>query len=111
MTVPEISPIDAAEAITQGAFLLDVREADEWAAGHAAAASWIALGGIPDRVAEIPVDRQVVCICRAGGRSAKAVEFLAARGINAVNLIGGMQAWAAADLDVTTDTGLPGTVI
>ena len=111
MTVPEIAPIDAADAIAQGAFLLDVREADEWAAGHAAAATWIALGGIADRVAEIPADRQVVCICRSGARSTKATEFLAARGITAVNLVGGMQAWAAAGLDVTTDDGLPGTVI
>ncbi len=111
MTVAEVSP-DAGEVlVTSGAFLLDVREADEWAAGHAPQAAWIPLGSLPERLDEVPTDRQIVCICRSGGRSLRAAEFLISRGRDAINLTGGMQAWAATELTVVHDDGQPGQVI
>jgi len=97
--------------VEDGAFLLDVRESDEWIAGHAAAATHIPLGQVPSRVDEVPADQTVVAICRGGARSNQAAEFLRAKGIDAVNLAGGMRAWAAAGLDVITDEGDPGSVI
>ena len=109
--VPQISAEDGARLVEDGAFLLDVREPSEWIAGHAAAAAHIPLGQIPARGAEVPADGTVVVICRVGGRSQQAATYLRSGGIDAVNLAGGMQAWAAAGLDVITDEGDPGQVI
>jgi rhodanese-related sulfurtransferase len=109
--VPQLDPDTAANLVEKGACLLDVREDDEWVAGHAAAALHIRLADIPGRVGEIPSDAPVVCVCRVGGRSQQAAEFLRARGVDAANLAGGMRAWAAAGLDVMTDEGDPGRVI
>jgi rhodanese-related sulfurtransferase len=109
--VPQIDAPEAARRVIDGALLLDVREPDEWAAGHAAAASHIPLGDIAARLADVPADTAVIAVCRMGGRSQKAAEFLRANGVDASNLDGGMRAWAAAGLDVMTDDGRPGTVI
>jgi rhodanese-related sulfurtransferase len=111
MSVPEVSATEGAELVEEGAVLLDVRNDDEWAAGHAPDAQYLTLGELVARIGEVPADRQVVVICRSGSRSARAVELLAAHGYDAVNVFGGMQAWAAAGLPVFTDAGRPGEVI
>ena len=111
MSVPEVDP-EAARALAEsGALLLDVREPNEWNAGHAPHALFIPLGQLAEHVDELPRDRRIVAICRVGGRSARATEFLIAAGVDAVNLAGGMRAWAASGLDVETDDGDAGTVI
>lgn len=92
-------------------FLLDVREADEYAAGHARGVVLYPLGELPAVWSELPADRTVLCICRTGARSATATEFLRRQGLDAVNLEGGMVAWAAFGLDVVRDDGSFGTVI
>jgi rhodanese-related sulfurtransferase len=91
-------------------FLLDVREPAEFEAGHAPGAVLVPLGTLPDGWSELPTDRPVLCICRSGGRSARATEFLREQGIDAVNLEGGMQAWSAFGLDVVRTDGSFGTV-
>jgi rhodanese-related sulfurtransferase len=109
--VPQIGADEGARRVEEGAFLLDVREADEWAAGHAPAATHIRLADVPGRLQDLPGDVEVIAICRSGQRSDRAAGFLRAQGIEAVNLAGGMHAWAAAGLDVITDDGDPGRVI
>jgi rhodanese-related sulfurtransferase len=109
--VPEVGAAEGAALVDAGAVLLDVREPDEWQAGHAPDAVFIPLGEIEARAGELPRDRHVVAICRMGGRSARATQFLNGAGYDVVNLAGGMRAWAAAGLAVTTDVGTPGTVI
>ena len=109
--VPQIHAAEGARKVQEGAFLLDVREADEWAAGHAPAATHIRLADVAERIGDLPGDAEVVAICRSGARSDRAAAFLRAQGIEAVNLAGGMQACAAAGLDVITDEGDPGRVI
>jgi len=96
--------------VEEGAFLLDVRNDDEWEAGHAPAATLVPLGQLSERTGELPTDRRIVVICRSGGRSGRAAEALVGAGYDAVNLAGGMQAWAAVGLPVVTDAGEPGTV-
>jgi rhodanese-related sulfurtransferase len=91
--------------------LLDVREPDEWEAGHAADAWFWPLGRLDQVRAELPLQNTIVCICRSGARSAKATELLVSWGFDAVNLEGGMKAWAAAGRPVEKDDGSPGTVI
>jgi rhodanese-related sulfurtransferase len=111
---PEIDPMAAAKKIESGeALLLDVREDDEWAAGHAPQAQHVRLGDLQAARDEgrIPGDRPIVAICRAGGRSEKATIALNQAGFDVVNLVGGMQAWAAAGQPVVTDDDTPGTVI
>lgn len=95
-----------------GVQLVDVREPDEWQAGRIPGARWIRLSELPDRLDELDHDRPVVTTCRAGGRGGKAAELLAGRGFRAVNLEGGLQAWAEAGLPVRTPDGeRPGEVV
>ena len=105
-----IEPLEVINRIDAGAFLLDVRESDEWEMGHAPAAVWIPLGELASRVSEIPADSEFLVICRSGGRSATAAEALIGSGLNAINCQGGMQAWAQADLPVITADGSAGQV-
>ena len=109
--VPEVAPDEARSLLDSGAVLLDVRELDEWEAGHAPEAQFVPLGELQARAAEVATDRRVVAICRSGVRSARATAFLRAQGLDVVNLSGGMRAWAASGYDVVTDDGAPGTVI
>lgn len=107
--IPEVDPAGAQQLVAEGAVLLDVREDDEWAAGHAPAATHLRLGLLN---AERPTNdgRRLVAVCRSGARSAKATEALRMWGYDAVNLAGGMQAWAAAGLPLVRDDGSAGTV-
>ncbi len=86
--------------------LLDVRERDEWDRGHAPRAILISLHELADRLDDLPPARPLHVICRSGGRSARAVELLRSRGIDAVNVTGGMLAWQAAGRPMTTGTGV-----
>ncbi|GAA4404278.1 rhodanese-like domain-containing protein [Tsukamurella soli] len=93
--------------------LLDVREDDEWARGHAPGAVHIPLGDLPARLDEIEYDRDLYVICHGGGRSERAVRYLEVNGIEAVAVDGGMIAWVGAGRPVVTDGGQegpPGTV-
>ena len=109
--VPAVDVAEGQRRAAAGALLLDVREPDEWHAGHAEGAQWIPMGQVATRSGEIPADRDIVVICRVGGRSAKVTADLVAAGLDAVNLAGGMQAWDAAGFAVVTDDGTPGTVV
>ncbi len=108
---PEVDVGEAARRIRdEHALLLDVREDDEWAVGHAPGATHIPLGQLAARTSELPPGRAVLAICRSGNRSRTAAEQLSAAGYDVANVGGGMQAWQRADLPTTTDDGAPGTV-
>jgi rhodanese-related sulfurtransferase len=98
--------------VESSAYLLDVREPDEWAAGHAPGAHHLPMMEVPARIAEIPADTEVVVVCRSGGRSGQVVSYLMGNGWDNVrNLDGGMQAWAAEGRDVVNDDGQPARVL
>lgn len=100
-----------ASAVPDDLYLLDVREDDEWTAGHAPAAHHLPMTELPARMAEVPDDREVAVICRSGGRSAQVVAYLMRNGWDQVrNVEGGMGDWAAAGRPVVTDDGQPGRV-
>ena len=109
--ISEITADEANQMVEGGAFLLDVREDDEWEAGHAPAAVHIPMGLISERVAEIPVDRTVVCVCRMGGRSGSVATALQEAGFDVHNLDGGMTTWELAGLPVVTADGAPGQIV
>ncbi|HWD24477.1 MAG TPA: rhodanese-like domain-containing protein [Acidimicrobiales bacterium] len=108
--VEEVAPGEASSMLERGAFLLDVRESDEWNAGHAPGAHHIPLGDLESRHLEIPRDRTILCICRAGSRSGYAAAALGVLGFATLNVRGGMQEWDAVSLPVVADDG-PGQVI
>lgn len=105
-----IDPAGALAAVGT-ALLLDVREVDEWMAGHAADAVHIPMMDVPVSLDRLPRDRTIVCICRSGNRSGRVTEFLRQQGFDAVNMIGGMIAWTGSGLPLVRSDGLPGAVI
>ncbi len=105
-----VGPTEAQALVAQGAVLVDVRERSEWIAGRAPNAVHMPLGGVAGQVDRLPQDRQVVVVCRSGNRSAQATSLLRRAGLDAVNLDGGMRAWAAAGLPVVADGRKPGRV-
>lgn len=108
--VPMVTVDEAARRLTVGGgdrpFLLDVREPHEFrgpAGRHAPGAVLVPLATLPSRLAALPADREreVLVICKSGGRSARAAEFLIDRGFRRVfNVAGGTDAWAASGLPV-----------
>jgi rhodanese-related sulfurtransferase len=108
--VPQVDPEACRALFADGALLLDVREPDEWSAGHAPDAVFVPMKEVQARQSELPKDRRIVTICRSGGRSAAVTEALNAWGFDSVNLAGGLYAWEAAGLPVVVDDGSPGTI-
>ena len=101
--VRDISVTEGKVMQSQGALLLDVREPDEYAAGHAPGSVPIPLGQLKTRLAEIRASERkpVAVICRSGRRSAQAADILQKAGFTAVyNVQGGMIAWEQAGLPV-----------
>ena len=107
----EISATEAAQQVRAGTFLLDVREAHEWVAGHAPDAVHIPLSELNERAGELPADQSIICVCHIGGRSAMVTDALNRGGWQAVNLVGGMAAWQDAGLPVIDDQGNPGHIL
>lgn len=105
MSVRDVTPHEAMGLIHDDALLLDVREGEEWTAGHAPMATHIPLAELPDHLEELNRDETIVCVCRSGGRSLRAAEFLDEHGFDVVNLAGGMTAWSSEDLPLVSDTG------
>ncbi len=93
ITTSELREILAGEF--QG-LLIDVREPDEYAMAHIEGSQLIPLKTLPDQLAKLPMDRELIVHCKAGGRSTKAVQFLLNNGFSRVkNVTGGMDAWLA----------------
>ena len=102
--VQESLPIDVADLAKAGALMVDVREQQEWDAGHIAGSIHLPLSELPNRWKELPDADSTVFICRSGGRSMAAAEAFAASGRSGcINLAGGVQSWVQASLpfDVT----------
>jgi rhodanese-related sulfurtransferase len=93
MPVPEIDVAELARQREAGAPLIDVRQPDEWEDFRAPGAQLLPLAEVPERFDEVPTGATVYIICRTGGRSAKAVDYLRGRGFDAVNVAGGTLAW------------------
>lgn len=104
-------PTVAVEDLPADPVLLDVREGDEWVAGHAPAARHVPMSQLTARLAEIPDADPLYVICRSGGRSAQVVAYLSQQGRPAVNVAGGMQSWAAQGRAVIADGGAPPEII
>ena len=95
---PTVSAADAQGLLAQGWTLLDVRTDEEWADARIPGAVHLPMDRVVERLDQ--VGNQVICVCAVGGRSARVTQYLNAQGRDAVNLDGGLQAWAAHGLPV-----------
>ncbi|MEJ8547606.1 rhodanese-like domain-containing protein [Brevibacillus borstelensis] len=93
--VKEMTPQELMEklAAKEELQVVDVREVEEWNAGHIKEAKLIPLGFLPHRVDELDKEVPVVLVCRSGARSHMATEYLTNLGFDAANMVGGMLAW------------------
>ncbi len=91
----EISAKEVEELVSKGTnpTIIDVREDDEVAQGKIPGAKHIALGTIPERVNELDPGKEYIMVCRSGGRSGKATQYLEQQGYKVTNMTGGMLAW------------------
>ena len=99
----EISVVQAAEKRDQGAFILDVRQPEEWQQFHIPGATLIPLGELPNRLNEVPKDKQIVVVCRTGHRSAQGRDILLNAGFPMVtSMAGGVTQWQSQGLAIAT---------
>ncbi len=106
--IAQLTPLELAAMLAregaQKPFLLDVRERDEFEICRISDATLIPMREVPQRLAEVPTDMPVICICHHGGRSMQVAMFLASRGFeNVINLTGGVHRWAQ-DVDPAMPT-------
>ena len=102
---PEIDVQRLAELRDEGVWVLDVRQPDEYEAGHVPGAHLIPLGELATRHTEVPTNQEVYVVCGGGGRSAAAAEALNGAGYRAVNVAGGTRGWIDAGNPVATGPG------
>jgi rhodanese-related sulfurtransferase len=102
MAIGEISVEEVDERRLAGALLFDVRETDEYNEAHAVGAVLVPLSELAARVGDFPHDQPLLLICKSGGRSMRAAEFLAEHGRDVTNVAGGTMAWIAAGKPVVT---------
>jgi rhodanese-related sulfurtransferase len=91
---PEVTIDDLEDHIAEGGLVYDVREVDEYNAGHVPGAVLLPLSELQARWQEVPSDKGTVhVICHVGGRSMQAATALRQAGIDAVTVYGGTAAW------------------
>ena len=100
--MPALNVQELSEKLKDGKrpLVLDVREPEEYQAGHIAGAKLMPLGTLNQRVNELPKDTEIVCVCASGSRSSSATKMLISAGYAAVNMNGGMFTWQRAGLPV-----------
>ncbi len=99
----EITVAQAAVKRDQGAFILDVRQPEEWVQFHIPGATLIPLGELPARLNEVPTGREVVVVCRSGNRSQSGRDILRKAGYSqSTSMAGGVTDWQAQGLPIAT---------
>ncbi|MCK0112221.1 rhodanese-like domain-containing protein [Ornithinimicrobium sp. F0845] len=106
------TPLISVSDLSDDAVVVDVREDNEWHAGHAPNAIHVPMGSVPESLDALPdTDETIPVICRSGGRSDRVVQWLVQQGFDVVNVDGGMRAWAAAGKEMQSEDGSEPTVI
>ena len=95
MSINEVSVAELEVALAAGARVIDVRETDEYEAGHVPGAVHIALSTVPEHIGVFQGAPVPYVICKGGGRSMNACRFLAEQGVEAINVAGGTMDWIA----------------
>jgi rhodanese-related sulfurtransferase len=93
----EVSVDQALSMREAGAFVLDVRQPEEWLDHHIPGSTLIPLGELPARLAQVPQDQEILVVCRSGNRSAEGRDVLLRAGYERVtSMAGGLTQWRAA---------------
>jgi rhodanese-related sulfurtransferase len=93
----EITVEEARAKREAGAFILDVRQPEEWNEVHIPGSTLIPLDQLEARVAELPSDQEIVVVCRSGNRSATGRDILLDAGFTQVtSMAGGVTQWGTA---------------
>ena len=112
MSADQIPAVDVeSAAAASDVVILDVREYEEWMSGRAPTAVHIPMSELTARVDEIDRTKRVICVCRSGNRSARVTAWLRQQGFDAINMTGGMSAWASFGHPLVNHAGNPGVVI
>jgi rhodanese-related sulfurtransferase len=100
--VPSVNAAELNEKLKQAKrpLVLDVRQPEEFRAGHISGAKLIPLGELSRRMNELPKGKEIVCVCASGSRSRSATKMLLSKGYSALNMSGGMMMWSRAGLTV-----------
>jgi len=99
----EISVTEASTMRDAGAFILDVRQPEEWNEVHIPGATLIPLGELASRVSEVPADQEIVVVCRSGNRSQQGRDILLSAGFeNVTSMAGGVNQWSAAGFETVS---------
>lgn len=106
MSVDELSELLAGGLLARGGRLIDVREVDEYVEAHVPGAVLVSLSTVSDHVDAFRGDGPAYIICKSGGRSLMAAEFLAAHDVAAINVAGGTLAWIRHGFDTVAGTQL-----
>jgi len=97
----EISVSEAFTKYQNGTFVLDVRTQEEWDEYHAPNTTLIPLDQLPNRLTELPKDKEIVIVCRSGNRSAQARDILVNAGFTQVtSMKGGLTEWRSSGYPV-----------
>ena len=101
----EITPAQAYAKYQEGAFFLDVRSQEEWKQVHIRNSTLIPLDELPNRLTELPGDKDIVVVCLSGHRSQNGTAILQKAGFKRVSCLGGgLQAWMDANFPVEKGT-------
>lgn len=100
MSIPEISVAELNSLMAQGCTVVDVRETDEYLAGHVPGAISVPLSVLTQNIDAFADGAASYVICQAGGRSMRACEYLEGFGKQVINIAGGTGAWIASGYDV-----------
>ncbi len=105
--IPEVAAAD----VPADAVLLDVREDDEWRAGHVPGAVHVPMTVLLDRLDDVPQGSPLYIVCRSGARSARVTAYLNGSGRDAVNVASGLLGWQRAGRPLVAEGDSPATVI
>ena len=108
--IPTVAISGVPDPLPDGLHVLDVREPEEWRAGHIDGALHIPLRDLPGRLSDVP-DGQTLVVCKVGGRSSQAAAYLLRQGHDVVNLDGGMLDWEGAGRPMVSESGGPPQVV
>ena len=106
-----VEPENLETYLSDGYELIDVREQDEWDAGHHLEAKHIPMGMIPEKINDFKTNDNYIIICRSGARSGRVSSFMKNEGLKSLNLTGGMKQLSLTSKKIVDLNGSIGTVI
>ena len=100
--IPSLNAAELSEKLKNGKhpMVIDVRQPEEYRSGHIAGAKLIPLGELSRKMKNLPVNKEIVCVCASGNRSHSAARTLIDAGYIVYNMKGGMLSWRRAGFPV-----------